>query len=91
MEYYRGGTLSDYIMLKKGFEVEDVRKYLREIVSVLEKLWSLRLAHLDIKVGNILLDHNFNLILCDFGMCEEIPNGTGNNSSFRKLKGTPGY
>jgi len=38
MEYYRGGTLSDYIMLKKGFEVEDVRKYLREIVSVLEKL-----------------------------------------------------
>jgi len=38
MEFYRGGELLKYIMSKRGLEEEDVRKYLREIVSVLEKL-----------------------------------------------------
>lgn len=89
MEFYRGGELLKYIMSKKGLEEEDVRKYLREIVSVLEKLQSLKLAHLDIKAENFFLDKELNLTLGDFGMCEWIPNGSVNISDYRK--GSPSY
>ncbi|KAL4505425.1 hypothetical protein ABPG72_002487 [Tetrahymena utriculariae] len=89
MEFCKGGELLKYIMVNKGLDEENVRSLLHQIVDILKTLQSLNLAHLDIKAENFFLDSNFDLILGDFGMCEELisPNQVLNN--YRK--GSPSY
>ena len=43
------------------------------------------MAHLDIKLENILLDENFNIKLCDFGFIEDV------KTKVHKNIGTDGY
>lgn len=44
-----------------------------------------QVAHLDLKLENLLLDKNFNLKICDFGFAEDI------NLNVFTSKGTVGY
>ncbi|CAI2374546.1 unnamed protein product [Moneuplotes crassus] len=73
LEYAENQTLSSYV--KKTGPVEELiaKFYATQICSAVAHIHSSGLAHLDIKLENILLDEFFNVKLADFGSCQEAP------------------
>ena len=48
--------------------IDDVRKYVYHILCGLKYIHSCAVLHRDLKPGNILLDHNYQIKICDFGL-----------------------
>ncbi|KAK1661278.1 hypothetical protein QYE76_049437 [Lolium multiflorum] len=58
-------------------------------LSYLHEDCTKRIAHLDVKPQNILLDDNFNAKLSDFGLCKLIDRDI--SQVVTRMRGTPGY
>ncbi|BAH90868.1 Os01g0113650 [Oryza sativa Japonica Group] len=58
-------------------------------LSYLHEECMMRIAHLDVKPQNILLDDNFNAKLSDFGLCKLIDRDK--SQVITRMRGTPGY
>lgn len=86
LEYCQYGDLFD-IILKNGALPERIAKKLfLQLLDAVEHLHlKLKIAHLDIKLENILIGDNFKLKLCDFGFIEDLSN------RILKRSGTDGY
>ena len=56
--------------------IDDVRKYIYHILCGLKYIHSCSVLHRDLKPGNILIDHNYQIKICDFGLarCVNIDN-----------------
>ncbi|KAJ1256071.1 hypothetical protein BS78_K087600 [Paspalum vaginatum] len=70
----------------------DKRKIITHIAKGLSYLHDecmKRIAHLDVKPQNILLDENFNAKLSDFGLCKLIDRDK--SQVVTRMRGTPGY
>ena len=48
--------------------MDDVRMYVYHILCGLKYIHSCAVLHRDLKPGNILLDHNYQVKICDFGL-----------------------
>ena len=48
--------------------LDDIRKYIYHILCGLKYIHSCAVLHRDLKPGNILLDHNYKIKICDFGL-----------------------
>jgi len=48
--------------------IDDVKKYIYHILCGLKYIHSCAVLHRDLKPGNILLDHNYQIKICDFGL-----------------------
>jgi Serine/threonine protein kinase len=85
LEYCPNGDFYE-LVCERGPKLPEVivRTYFHQILSAIEYLHAHQIAHLDIKLENILLDENYQAKLCDFDSArffdEEI-----------ELKGTPYY
>ena len=67
LEYLQNGDLFSLVSSHR-LDEETSKKYLRQLVSVLMYLhYEKNIAHRDIKLENILLDDDKNVVLCDFG------------------------
>ena len=71
LEYIRGGELFTHLFKRERFNENEVRIYIGEITLALEHLHSLGIIYRDIKLENILLDHEGHICLCDFGLSKE--------------------
>lgn len=56
------------------------RKWFFQLASAIEYLKRNRIAHRDIKIDNILIDHHQNIKLCDFGFSKLIEGNSSSNS-----------
>lgn len=68
MEYASGGELYDYLNRMKRIPESEARAIFRQIVSAVHFLHKNQIVHRDLKLENILIDHNGDIKLADFGL-----------------------
>ena len=88
LQKWVNGTLANIIKKTGPFEENIARFIFLQIWSAVKHIHSKGLAHLDIKLENILLDEYFNIKISDFGTTEYIDDCFGFIS---KEWGTKGY
>jgi len=86
MEYVPYGDLFSLVS-QRSFSEKLARTIFKQIVSALEYLHSKGLAHLDLKLENILVDPKEGVKLIDFDACESVQSGNKSGSQ----KGSLGY
>jgi protein-serine/threonine kinase len=67
MEYASGGELFDYILNHRYLKDNAARKLFAQLVSGVGYLHKMGIVHRDLKLENLLLDRNRNIIITDFG------------------------
>ncbi|XP_058518312.1 5'-AMP-activated protein kinase catalytic subunit alpha-1-like [Ochotona princeps] len=87
MELASRGTLHRYVWERGGLEELEARSLFAQILSAVDYCHASRVAHRDLKPGNILLDTNMNVKLADFGLSRRLPEGAW----VRGFYGTPEY
>jgi len=76
LEYEKYGDLSNFLkILKRPIISETLIAYITvQIIMALRFCHSCKIAHLDLKKQNILVDENFNFKLCDFSVATQYNN-----------------
>ena len=89
-EYIKGQELFQYILLKKKLSEEEACYYFNQIVSGIEYLHKLKIAHRDIKSENLIIEQNTKLIkIIDFGLSNSY--GDKDEEILRSSCGSPLY
>lgn len=87
LDYLNGGNLTH-----RNLKTHDVKFYIGELVLALEHLHKLGIIHRDIKGKNILLDQDGHIVLIDFGLSMQFPEGDINKKTkLMKLAGTRNF
>lgn len=75
MELCGGGDLLNYVRKRRRLK-EDLAKYFfKQIIEALHCIHQKNIVHRDIKLDNILLDHDGNVKICDFGVSKLVRPG----------------
>lgn len=72
MEYAAGGELIDYIAAKGCLTENEGRKYFRDLIAAMDHCHLAGVVHRDLKLENMLLGDDKNLLLSDFGLGRSI-------------------
>ena len=67
LEYASGGELFDYILTHRYLKDTAARRLFAQLVSGVGYLHKKGIVHRDLKLENLLLDRNRNIIITDFG------------------------
>lgn len=85
LEYAARGELWDLINNHGPCSEPAARYFFKPVIQVLKHIHNRGVAHRDIKLENILLDENLNVLLADFGVAGDA------NEIIPKHYGTEGY
>ncbi|KIW70457.1 hypothetical protein PV04_02725 [Phialophora macrospora] len=96
LEYASGGELFDYILNHRYLKDPAARRLFAQLVSGVGYLHKKGIVHRDLKLENLLLDQNRNIIITDFGfantfdpkdeLSDEIEYNLTNKEFVRKFK-----
>lgn len=79
MHFYRtGGELFEYILAHKHLRENVACKLFAQLISGVAYLHAKKVVHRDLKLENLLLDRNRNIIITDFGFANRF-NESGND------------
>lgn len=68
LEYIEGGELFDYLIKRGQLAEAEAVGYFKQIIGGVSYLHQFNICHRDLKPENLLLDHNNNIKIADFGM-----------------------
>ncbi|KAH9817890.1 kinase-like domain-containing protein [Melampsora americana] len=84
---YLKGELFDYIVQVGKMPEQDARRFFQQIICAVEYCHLHNIVHRDLKPENLLLDHNLNVKIADFGLSNIMRDG-----DFLKTScGSPNY
>ncbi|OJD16459.1 CAMK/CAMKL/KIN4 protein kinase [Emergomyces pasteurianus Ep9510] len=96
LEYASGGELFDYILNHRYLKDNPARRLFAQLVSGVGYLHKKGIVHRDLKLENLMLDRNRNIIITDFGFAntfdpadelgEEIEYNLTNREFVKKMK-----
>jgi len=67
LEYASGGELFDYILKHRYLKDKPARRLFAQLISGVGYLHKQGIVHRDLKLENLLLDRNQNIVITDFG------------------------
>lgn len=67
LEYASGGELFDHILAHRYLKEKDACKLFAQLISGVSYIHEKKIVHRDLKLENLLLDRNRNVIITDFG------------------------
>ncbi|KAF8127635.1 Pkinase-domain-containing protein [Boletus edulis] len=67
LEYASGGELFDHILAHRYLKEKDAAKLFSQLISGVWYIHQKKIVHRDLKLENLLLDRNRNIIITDFG------------------------
>lgn len=88
LEYASSGDLYSLISNKGKLSEETARRYYKQIRSALAASHSVHVYHRDIKLENILIGRDENILICDWGLASVNPTGVDHTTT---LAGTVPY
>jgi 5'-AMP-activated protein kinase catalytic alpha subunit len=68
MEFASGGELFDYIVAHSKVNEKEAVKFFHQLIDGIDYIHKLKIVHRDLKPENLLLDHNRNIKIVDFGL-----------------------
>ncbi|ORY97418.1 kinase-like domain-containing protein, partial [Syncephalastrum racemosum] len=71
LEYASGGELFEYILAHRSLKEKDARRLFAQLVSSVQYMHRKKVVHRDLKLENLLLDRNRNIIVTDFGFANQ--------------------
>ena len=81
-DYYNGGTLYYHLRKAEAFSEDRARFYAAELLSALDHLHQQNIIYRDLKLENVLMDHQGHLALTDFGLSKQNIDATGGATTF---------
>ncbi|XP_062053596.1 serine/threonine-protein kinase MARK2-like [Lepus europaeus] len=87
MELASRGSLQHYVLRQGGLAEAEARALFSQALAAVSYCHGQRVAHRDLKLGNLLLDEHMKIKLADFGLSLRLEQGT----LVRGFWGTPEY
>ncbi|KAJ5157744.1 uncharacterized protein N7482_008844 [Penicillium canariense] len=90
LELCQNGSVMDMVRKRRSLTLPEVRRFMIQLCAAVKYLHKRFVAHRDLKMGNLFLDHNMNLKVGDFGLAAMI---LSDKDAKRRntLCGTPNY
>ncbi|KAJ7269733.1 kinase-like domain-containing protein [Mycena rebaudengoi] len=89
LQYASGGELFDHILAHRHLKERDASKFFSQLISGVWYIHQKKIVHRDLKLENLLLDRNRNLVITDFGFANRFDN-LGDNL-METMCGSPCY
>lgn len=89
LEYASGGELFDFILAHRYLKSKDACRLFAQLISGVNYLHEKKIVHRDLKLENLLLDRNRNVIITDFGFANNF--GQKDNDLMATSCGSPCY
>ncbi len=86
-ELYENGDLFDFIQASKGLGEVIIRYIFKDLINAIKFLHQKKIVHRDLKLENLFLDKNFNVVIGDFGFARL----RKDDELFKTKVGTIGY
>ena len=67
-EYATGGELIEYIAARDHLTEKEARRFFRQIISAMDHCHMANVVHRDLKLENLLLNQERNILISDFGL-----------------------
>lgn len=76
LDYASGGELFDHILAHRYLKEKDACKLFSQLISGVGYIHQRKIVHRDLKLENLLLDRNRNVIITDFGFANRFEHRT---------------